>query len=346
MQYFTLSKPQISKIRKIVTSRAVWLGCFLFLSSISLMTSDESNRTGIRIAAVQLEVSDEILRDADTFAKKVESKVSLAVSRMQANLIVFPEYTSVFLALHPYYELIITSSTIEEALAGLTELNIKEGKSSTPLKVLFSSESDRVSVLMDTIWGTIARKYQVTIIAGTYFALDSSRRELRNRLVVYNLEGKRLYSQDKVSLTPFEIELLDLSPGVVEDARIFSVLGYPVATTICRDSYLPVWGGRFEGAAVWIDIKANGAPYTEEEAASFARALPARISEGSVPYGVTVCLNGTLLDLIWEGPSSVVAKRGGEAVYLDVAEVYRGESMLLFPVPEEGTMIRETSPPS
>jgi hypothetical protein len=81
---------------------------------------------------------------------------------------------------------------------------------------------------------------------------------------------------------------------------------------------------------LWIDIKANGALYTQEERQRFLRAVPARITEGDIPYGLTVCLTGSLLDMLWEGESSLAFKEPGEQVRFVEKTSSASEEEILF----------------
>jgi predicted amidohydrolase len=160
---------------------------------------------------------------------------------------------------------------------------------------------------MNRIWGGLAQRHSVWIVAGSYFGADQTNgSRLYNRAVIYGPEGDVIHEQDKVFLTPFEKSLLGLSSAEIGDAETFLIDGWSCALTICRDSFFDEWNERFGNADLWIDIKANGEEYGEQTPALFAKALPERIGETGVPYGLTACLNGSFLDLLWEGPSSVI----------------------------------------
>ena len=73
-----------------------------------------------------------------------------------------------------------------------------------------------------------------------------------------------------------------------------------------------VFVGQWEAhSGFTIDIKANGAPYTEEARQEFQKALPARLPGSGVRYGITACLVGRLLDIVWEGESSFIELDSG-----------------------------------
>ena len=327
-----------------------WVAAFCLLLTgpavLAAPPAPTDGTKGLRIAAVQLEVSPILWQDEASFAGVVAGKVALAVEGRRADVVVFPEYTSIFLALHPYSDAFVGLESLSDGLAAIHHARGWASPGAFALRDLFRREAKRVEEAMDSIWGGLAARFGVYILAGTYFAWDSQSGELRNRLVVYRPDGSRHYTQEKVFLTDFEIDLIKLRPGEIEDARPFFAAGIPLAVTVCRDTFFNSWMDLFEGSAVWIDIKANGVQYTAQEAETFARALPERIEESQIPRGITVCLTGRFLDLLWQGPSSTIVKTENGVRILEEAESYMGEDMLLMVLPAYGREKRETSNPS
>jgi predicted amidohydrolase len=173
------------------------------------------------------------------------------------------------------------------------------------------------------------------VLAGTRFARarDGS---LRNRVVVYGPDGRVAYTQDKVYLTEFERDVLGLEAAPLGAARGFRIHGYQIGVTICRDTFFEEWEELFEGFDLWIDVKANGVPFTAEERARFLRALPARLAPAHVRYGMTVCLTGGLLDLLWEGESSWIRTDGKGIEFLDRADSPRESELIVAEILPEG----------
>lgn len=285
----------------------------------------------LRVAAVQLRVEAPLLASAGAFAAHVEGLVAQAQA-FAPDLIVFPEYTSVFLALLPYHREILCSAT---AMEGLQRIRAREPMVRS-FRDLFLLNSGLARRTMEQIFGPLAERHGVSILAGSYFAWDNREGEVRlvNRAVLFGVDGRVAYSQDKVFLTPFEGELLGVAAGRLEDVAPFPLAGHRVGVTICRDTFFGQWQERLAGSLLWIDIKANGERFTAEERERFLRALPARIAEGPVPYGLTVCLVGGLLDMLWEGESSLVRgdARGGFEFLARAADP-AGEQVLLLEIP-------------
>ena len=261
------------------------------------------------MAVIQLEVDERLYSSVDEFRARIAALVDRALANGQPDLIVFPEYTCAFLALIPYRRAIEGSRSVAEAF--------EKARAADPrfasLRELFLQEADGVERAIRDVFGTLARQHGAAMIAGTAFARTrgSGSEELRNRAYVFASDGSLLYTQDKVSLTDFETDLLLVSPGSLEDARTFSLAGARVGLTICRDTFMEEWETAFRGLDLWIDIKANGAPYTEEARQEFQKALPERLPGSGVRYGITACLVGRLLDIVWEGESSFIELDSG-----------------------------------
>ena len=295
-------------------------------------TGAEGDSRVLRVAAVQLKIQQSDLRSFAAFRSRIEALV-MSCMAFEPDLIVFPEYTSVFWALIPYYPVIQASRSAED---GLSRIRARD-----PLingfRDLFLVNSGLAQRAMDEVFASLARRHEVAIIPGTYFAWGERQKEvmLFNRVVVYDPTGRIAYSQDKVFLTPFEEQLVGISPGLLEGAEPIVLQGRRIGITICRDTFFSDWLQVHSGVDLWIDIKANGALFTQEERQRFLRAVPARIEEGDIPYGLTVCLTGSLLDMIWEGESSLARKDPGREIrFVEKAASASEEEILFFSIGE------------
>jgi predicted amidohydrolase len=302
------------------------VGLLLILAAAAA-AADSAAQPPLRVAAVQLRINAEMLSSFAAYRERVASLVQQAAA-FEPDLIVFPEYSGVFLALVPYAAAWSGGGEVsmEEAFAVIRRREPLAGS----LEELFLLNSGLAGRALNAVFGGLARRYGVHILAGSYFAREEGpggKAELRNRAVVFGPGGKRVYSQDKVFLTDFESGLLHLSPGSRRDAIPFRIAGRSLGLTLCRDTYDSGWVPHFQDVDVWIDIKANGVAYGEQERQSFLRALPARIEAGDVPLGLTVCLTGEFLDLFWEGESSLVRKESGSLRFLWRAQDPRGEEI-------------------
>jgi predicted amidohydrolase len=288
--------------------------CLFFFLFVTLLPT--AAEIPFRIAGVQLKVNTDLYRSEELFRARAAAIIRKVLAENSADLIVFPEYTGVFFSFFgmPLDELGI--GTVEEGLAYLRRTG---GYSS--LNSFFMNNSSETS--MNRIWGSLAREFRVAILGGSAFVPipGSGAGALVNRAFLYGEDGRLLYVQDKVYPTPFEAGVLGIVPGQISAAETFQLEGRTLALTLCRDTFFRAWEPKFSDADLWIDIKANGEVYGEEERVLFRRALPERLAGSGVDLGMTVCLNGSFLDLFWEGPSSVVrADDTGGISYIDRAE--------------------------
>jgi len=284
----------------------------------------------LRVAAVQLCVAPEDLASFSAYAARITALVERCLP-YRPDLILFPEYASAFFALLPYGPVLREADSLEEALRRVLAGEPLAGN----LHDLFLLNSGLAERGLRELFGGLAREHAVAVGAGSWFAAQpsGSRTLLVNRAVIFGPGGEELYCQDKVYLTPFEEELLGLTPGRLEAARPFLVGGRRVALTLCRDTFFEDWERILSGAELWVDLKANGQPFTAQERAAFQRALPARLPGAQVPYGLTLCLTGSLAGLAWEGESSLVHWRAGGTSLLAKAATPAGEDILFFTLP-------------
>lgn len=301
-----------------------------------LLPATAEDAGALSVCAVQYRVTPRrVLTERGLLASAgnaVEAAVAAAAATEPVDLVVFPEYTSAFVALERHATAILQAQDLEEAVR-----RVLHGRTDQ-VRELFLQNAPAARQRLDRVWGTLARRHGVYIAAGTYFARQEGRQgpQLRNRLLVYGPEGRLVYRQDKVFLTPFEREVLRLAPGSLKDAAGLAVEEATVGFTICRDTFMDEWESHFDELFLWVDLKANGVAFDAAQRENFRKALPERIAQSTVPYGLTVCLTGRFLDLFWEGPSSFIAGNGGTVVPLVTAPSHNEGELLRLSVPYGG----------
>lgn len=246
----------------------------------------------LTLGAVQFEVSPAIYADARHFEQEVLYWLDWCDL---ADMVVFPEYTSAFTAA-------FISSDI--SLEGIL------------------NSSEQVRNYLDQFWGTQAANRGIWILAGTY--LEEENGQLYNTALLYSPQGECVLTQRKCYLGDPEIRY-GISPGSLEDVKGFTIEDINMALTICRDTYHKEWDNHFQAAALWIDIKANELPYSEEY---YAGALPSRLPQSPIDYGLTVSLVGSMLDYTFQGLSLLHRDKD---VLLKTANFTKG-TYLLIPV--------------
>lgn len=273
---------------------------FLLLLLISGVCPAEELREDLYFAFVQYPVREENYRSESIFFRNVEKIVTEAVKN-GAEVLIFPEYSSVFLATIPLAE---DLSSIRSLGEGLALLQSHYGRQ-VGLKEFFLLRSGEVRRIMNRVWGGLAQSHGIWIGAGTALVAGPGD-TLRNRFFLYGPDGRLRYTQDKVYLTPFEKEVLRLDPGSFSATRVVGIENLELGFTICRDTFFEEWEKRFGDVDLWVDLKANGEEFDEETEKIFLEALPERIRRTNARYGATVCLTGSFLELFWEGESSVI----------------------------------------
>ncbi|MCF7928342.1 MAG: hypothetical protein K9L68_05170 [Spirochaetales bacterium] len=300
-----------------------------------------------RVAAVQLEANPELFRSKEAFTAEVKGIMKQIAVNGGADLVVFPEYTGALLGVSEAVSAAgwedhkkLNTSMMLTFLEGLYK-DVPQ-----PLRQFFLDYGKELSDSLDRIWMDSLRFLQSAqgrpayILGGSTFVpvpaggpatsgpeqREAENRELRNRAVLYGPGGK-VYRQDKVYLTPFEREFLDLQSGPRQHVRPVKLSeGTTIAFTLCRDTFFDDWDRRFRSAGtdLWIDIKANGEVFDAGARKRFSRAIPRRLQKSRVRYGLTVSLNGELGPLFWEGPSLLhgLVPRSSAA-----AEKYRVEKL-------------------
>lgn len=291
---------------------------YFFIFSLLLISGllGDGLAADTRLALLQYRVESAAYGSELSFRKDVEALVERAVQE-GAEILVFPEYTNVFLASIPL------SASLQEAesLADAQALLVRRYGRTTQIRDFFIARSREVRRIMDGVWGGLAEEYGVWIAAGTAFTSEedpAGEIRLHNRLYVYGPSGEAVYTQDKVFLTPFERDVLELDAGNVRSAMVVDLGDLGVAFSICRDTFFEVWEEKFQEADLWIDLKANGAVFDRKAEQIFETALPERIANSRIPAGATVCLTGEFLELFWEGSSSVIAPADTQQGYRTV----------------------------
>ena len=260
------------------------------------------------VVSVQFEVTESRYASLDAYRSAVSRVVRTATRDPRVDLVVFPEYINVPALFSEYRSVLNEAESLDAAL----ELILDREASSASLRNLILQKADEVHPELLEMWSGLAREYGVALLPGTFFVShrENGSRTLRNRVVLLDATGAQIYRQDKVFLTAFERTRLGVSRGTVEAAHPVSIEGLEVGVTVCRDSYFEEWDAAFRGVDLWIDLRANGEPYTPAVRERFTETLPERVTAVGARAGLNASLTGSYLDLLWEGPSYLVDSRG------------------------------------
>ncbi len=267
-------------------------------------TIDALRSPPFTVGAVQFSVDAARYAGTEDFFAAVEGVISRVLGSHDVDLLVFPEYLNALLLAASCVPPVEDAGSFEEVAAAAVAAT-KEAPSLGDLLV-----AKAPGLLEESLgrWSKLAAEYEIALVPGTFFVPVDG--ELRNRLYLIDADGTKHYYQDKVFLTPEEDTLLDLSPGRVADASTVNLGDVSLAITVCRDSYFSEWDEILGDADLWIDLRANGEPYTPEVRRRFGGTLPERVDSTEANGGVSATLTGGFLDLVWEGPAYAVDADG------------------------------------
>ncbi len=291
----------------------------LFLLLLPFSVQALTNGSELTTVTVQFEISQDMIKTETAYSESMEKAMDEAMKEGPADLVIFPEYLGVFAALIPYREYLSEPAPFTEVWRDISQ----DHPEWSSLRDLFIAGASSTELFLNSLWSDLARKYKTYILSGSRFAYTPLQDGLMNQAVVYAPDGSIAYTQSKYFLTEFEEDILGLSPGDLRDIQGFTIKDHLIRLTICRDTFLKKWEYLYTEGDLWIDIKANGTAYTPDQRDLFTRALPARLAETPIPYGITACLTGRFLDLLWEGESSIIYNEsGGSVTYLKTTQLY------------------------
>jgi len=240
------------------------------------------------VGAVQFAASQEVYRSLPSFHRAVDRALDRVETEARRrgrplDLVVFPEYTSAFLAF----------SRIPPEKRRAVQANPAAHRDLIRRAV----ESTRRDVRV--FWSETARRRGYAILAGTTLVVDGDG-GFRNRALLFSRRGELVHRQDKAFPGAPEAAVLDLETGDPSAVDAFRIDGRPIVLTICRDTYHAVWERVLPPADLWIDIKANELPYTRDY---YDGALPSRLPSSPTDHGLTVSLAGEMLGYRFSGPT-------------------------------------------
>lgn len=244
----------------------------------------------LRAAAVQRHIH--LVTSAEQYAAEAYTLVAAAVA-YGAQLICFPEYNGLhLLGLLPGAERLDPSRSLDEALVVLA------GQDEIEPADLFRMAGPAARRVYETTWSTLARRFGVSIVAGSLLLPDPVGR-LYNTLFAYGPDGRCLGAQRK--LTIFLSEAGWISPG--NALTLFHLPAATLAAPICTDHiyWETARAAIARGADVLVNPAADDEPYSWW---SQARGLWARVQEVCA-YGIQTMLVGDLFGFHFRGRSGI-----------------------------------------
>ncbi len=243
-------------------------------------------------------------------------------------------------------------------------LPIMLGEHVSPIRALQLARADGNAALYLKVCQSLAREYGVYLVCGSIpmpryrlsgGTLVRTGPQLDNQTVILAPDGSLVGAASKVYLTPDEeAGGMDLSPGVLEELRVFPTPVGDLSVAISLDAFRPEVIARLEarGCTVLLQPDANGSPWTGKEgiypAGQTPRDQPLAWLESSwqvtatsdqIRYAVNPMVVGNLLDLSFDGQSAITgpADEGLEPRSYVMTALRPGFLALLPWVQEEGS---------
>ncbi len=242
----------------------------------------------------------------------------------KGDTLIFPEDVGLLVAFFG-----IRASTTSEAIQLLYSKDqeridaiAKNNEIENFVSAIFLSLTDRfVNYFYDT-FSSLSAKYGVYTVACNNMSRfrkgekqwEPDSFKVNNSAFVFNPSGKLIFRQDKVFLTPMEINL-GISPGNISDVSTFEIEGRKIGIAISMDAFTPQYISRLEKAEIiiqpdanpgkWNSILSNGR-WQPEEWMDSAYYINQRIER--VKNVINPMMVGNLMEIRFEGQSSITKK--------------------------------------
>ncbi len=224
------------------------------MEKIEVITYGKDNGLG-NMVGVQPFMKAADYSSEDSFCRKLERYLLEAQSSGLINektIIVFPEYIGTWLVLSDMPEEVYLARDLRSAMKLVIKNNLRNFSknfiySLNVKKSIFKMRSDDMAQIYQNVFSRLAKKYKVTMIAGSIVlpepfvekrSLKIIKGSLFNISVVYDPRGKVLGKViKKVFLTKEEKTFL--SEGSIEELPVFETDAGRLGVAICADSWYP-----------------------------------------------------------------------------------------------------------
>jgi predicted amidohydrolase len=292
----------------------------------------------------------------EAFSARLGGYMEMARQRGWLNertIVVWPEYLGAWLVSAGESPRLYQAPSLASAMRALALSHVFP----FALGVLTAAEKDKVAAsffrlkaglmadLYQAVFSGLARKYSVTLVAGSILLPSPQVRQgrvlagrgpLHNVCAVYGPDGQAYTDLVRKSV-PTAAELPFIAPAPVSQLPVFETPAGRLGVLICADSWYPApyerlraqkvellavpscitergkwdqpWKG-YDGAPVPKDVDLGDLGRLTEGQAWRKYALAGRISQAGARYGINVFLRGSLWDLATDGSSMMTAQGG------------------------------------
>lgn len=292
--------------------------------------------TVVGVAAVQAKAAVERYLSEDTFAAWVDELMERAVASMPEDaprLVVFPEDFAAGLLLMDAGDALEGATGLRGAVAALVRQHFTAVMGQRMrhrvgwVRALALLKAKDVAAAYRRVFSGAARRHRAYVLAGTVLVpdlqfdddggIESRGGDVFNAAYLFGPDGKIVGRQRKCFLIELEgAEALDLSPAPVDDLQVYETELGRIGTAVCLDGFQEpvVEQLRSQGVDIFLKPSANPEPWSEPQQEDWLNGVWKAVVEGGLAaYGVNPMMVGNLLDIEFEGQSSIVG-RDPEAV--------------------------------
>lgn len=287
-----------------------------------------SDAKQIAIACVQARVTLADYFTAESFHSLTEGLMERAVASLPADvprLVVFPEDYGSGCMFVGEQDTLSDSSTLRGAVATLVRKNFAAVMGQRLrhrvgwVRAFALHRAAEAAKLYFGTFSDLARKYNAYVLGGSVLLPDMTMADGRfepqgsdvyNVSYLFGPDGQVLGSQRKAFLIEMEgVDGLDLCAGSVDGLSVIDTELGRIGIAICFDAFQEPVVERFKGLDVDIFLQpsANPGPWNDWQRGDWLNGTwKAVVEEGVAVYGVNPMLVGSLLDVEFEGQSSIV----------------------------------------
>lgn len=278
-----------------------------------------------------------------TFGALVERLMERAVANMPdgvPRLVVFPEDFAAGLLLMDSGDALEGATGLRGGVASLVRQNFTAVMAQRMrhrvgwVRALTLLKAEGVFQVYRRVFADAARRYDAHILAGTVLlpeielnddgGAEPKGGDVFNVAYLFGPDGDIIGRQRKVFLIELEgEEALDLCPAPVDDLVVYDTALGRIGIAVCLDGFQEPVVERLKalGVDIFLQPSANPQPWTEPQQADWLNgSWKAVVEQGIAVYAINPMLVGQLLDIEFEGQSSIIA-RDPEAVAEAAAEI-------------------------
>ncbi len=324
----------------------------------------------IQLVAVQMTLDLDDYWTKEAFEAKIRQQmdeVAASTDPSVPTLVVFPEDVGLLLVVQGMQDRLAGIDSIGTAIEtaikahtmSLLWTRLIRWKSWVP--ALFLNKNKQIAEAYFETFSAAARDYGVYLVAGSavlppyriengvvQWQRGPQRHRVHNTSYLFGPDGLVIGKQDKVELIALETEeALNLSPGSLDDLRVFDTPLGRIGIAICLDAFMPEVVDRLaaQGAQILVQPSANPGPWNTWQQEDWLRSSHEKVAvDGRFAYAVNPMLTGPLWDIEFFGQSSIVQRgaadmgfgyleMGPMAGFVGVADSDNREELLVVVVP-------------